>query len=182
MWFFDRVSSLWTLTKQTWQSISKRFNTSNQLFAFLRVCIFKMFASFFLFVAKVDCFPWRKKVCVIVLFCCPGELFWGLRGSIRILVGGPWGPIGNSLGSLPLGFFFGGPSFLGFWEHPKVKFSKSRPCFKSIWVFYILVLGFTASCSIVPWIKFNSIEWDFYFYLGFYFCKLFDFFPITFEV
>ena len=157
-------------------------------------------------------FQWRKKVCVIVLFVaqvacfafskclhhfsfhCPNGLFWDLRGSIRILVGGPWGPIGNSLGSLPLGFFWGSLFFLGLWEHPKFRgslffgttlewnVSKSRPCYKSIWVFYILVLGFTASCSIVPWIKFNSIEWDFYFYLGFYFCKLFDFFFITFEV
>ena len=144
------------------------------------LCIFKMFASFFFLLLKWLALHFRN-VCIIFLFVAQmgffgtsgGQLgFWleGLGAQLGIL----WDP--SRLGS------FGGPSFLGFWEHPKVKFSKSRPCFKSIWVFYILVLGFTASCSIVPWIKFNSIEWDFYFYLGFYFCKLFDFFFITFEV
>ena len=117
------------------------------------LCIFSNVCIIFLFVAKVACFPWRKKVCVIVLFCCPGGLFWGLRGSIRILVGGPWGPIGNSLGSLPLGFFWGSLFFLGLWEHPKFRgslffgttlewiFLKVDPV-KSIWVFLNSSFGF----------------------------------------
>ena len=54
-------------------------------------------------------------------FLLPWWAFLGPQGSIWILVGGHWGPIGNSLGSLPLGFFWGSLFFLGLWEHPKFR-------------------------------------------------------------
>ena len=69
----------------------------------------------------------------------------------------------------------GGPSFLGIWEHPKfwgvplfwddprVKFcifflkSLKIDLVKSIWVFLnLIVLGFTATSRIAPWIKFKT--------------------------
>ena len=59
----------------------------------------------FSFLAQVACFAFSK---------C-------LHHFSGILVGGPWGPIGNSLGSLPLGFFWGSLFFLGLWEHPKFR-------------------------------------------------------------
>ena len=105
-----------------------------------------------LFVAQVACFAFSK--CLHHFsFHCPNGLFWDLRGSIRILVGGPWGPIGNSLGSLPLGFFWGSLFFLGLWEHPKFRgslffgttlewiFLKVDPVI-SIWVFLNFCFGF----------------------------------------
>ena len=66
----------------------------------------------------------EKKVCVIVLFVAQVACFAFskcLHHFSGILVGGPWGPIGNSLGSLPLGFFWGSLFFLGLWEHPKFR-------------------------------------------------------------
>ena len=66
---------------------------------------FQMFASFFFSLPK-----WLA----LHLFKC-------LHHFSGILVGGPWGPIGNSLGSLPLGFFWGSLFFLGLWEHPKFR-------------------------------------------------------------
>ena len=98
-----------------------------------------------------------------------------------VFAGGPWGPIGNSLGFLPIGFFWGVPLF---WDDPRVKFciffSKVDPFFLMNRSFRIFVLGFTASSKLAPWIKFNSIEWNFNFYLGFYFYKLFELFQFTF--
>ena len=107
---------------------------------------------------RVFCFwfPWRKKVCVIVLFVAQVACFAFskcLHHFSGILVGGPWGPIGNSLGSLPLGFFWGSLFFLGLWEHPKFRgslffgttlewiFLKVDPV-KSIWVFLNFSFGF----------------------------------------
>jgi len=64
----------------------------------------KRFASLF-FSVQVACFAFSK---------C-------LHHFSGILVGGPWGPIGNSLGFLPHGFFWGSLFFLGLWEHPKFR-------------------------------------------------------------
>ena len=155
-----------------------------------------MFASFFFFVAQVACFASFQNVCIIFLFVAQMACFAFskcLHHFSGILVGGPWGPIGNSLGSLPLGFFWGSLFFLGLWEHPKFRGSlffgttlewnfasfKGRPLInRSI---RNKGLGFTASSKIAPWIKFNSIEWNFYSYLAFYFYKLFEFLSIAFE-
>ena len=67
----------------------------------------------FLFIAKVACFPWQKKGLRHCSFLLPLWAFSGPQGVNWILVGGHWGPIGNSLGSLPHGFFWGVPLFSG---------------------------------------------------------------------
>ena len=96
-------------------------------FLFLVSMTKKRFASLFFSLPKWLALHFQN-VCIIFLFIAQmgffgtsgGQLgFWleGLGAQLGIL----WDP--SRLGS------FGGPSFLGFWEHPKVKFSKSRPCF-----------------------------------------------------
>ena len=79
-------------------------------------------------------------------FRCPNGLFCIFSKCLHhfsgILVGGPWGPIGNSLGSLPLGFFFWGvPPFRDFGYTLKWSFLKVDPVL-SIWVFLISSFGF----------------------------------------
>ena len=89
-----------------------------------RFASFQMFASFFIFVAQVACFA-SFQMFASFFFSLPKwlalHLFKCLHHFSGILVGGPWGPIGNSLGSLPLGFFWGSLFFLGLWEHPKFR-------------------------------------------------------------
>ena len=82
---------------------------------------FQMFASFFFSLPKWLAFHDKKKVCVIVLFCCPCGLFRDLRGSIGFWLEG----IGARLGILwdpsRMGSFGGSLFFLGLWEHPKFR-------------------------------------------------------------
>ena len=119
------------------------------------VCIFSNVCIIFLFVAQVACFA---------SFQMFASFFWNF--GWRAL-----GPDWEFSGIPPAWVLLGGSLFfLGLWEHPKFRgslffgttlewnVSKSRPCYKSIWVFYILVLGFTASCSIAPWIKFKTLQ------------------------
>jgi hypothetical protein len=143
---------------------------------------------------RVFCFwfPWRKKVCVIVLFVAQVACFAFskcLHHFSGILVGGPWGPIGNSLGSLPLGFFWGSLFFLGLWEHPKFRgslffgttlewiFLKVDPVI-SICVFLNFSFGFH---GYRPVKNMSQNLQDSVISILFFCYKLFDFLSITFE-
>ena len=173
----------------------------NVCIIFLFVAQVACFASFqnvciiFLFVAQMAWFPWRKKkrVCVIVLFIAQVGLFGTSGGQLGFWLEGLGGRLGILWDPSRLGSFGGSLFFLGLWEHPKFRGSlffgttlewnfasfKGRPLInRSI---RNKGLGFTASSKIAPWIKFNSIEWNFYFYLAFYFYKLFEFLSIAFE-
>ena len=70
--------------------------------------------------------------CSFLLF---GGLLWVLGGQLGFWLEGPGARLGI-LGIPPAWVLFGGLSFLGFWEHPKMKFSsKSRPCVINLGLF-----------------------------------------------
>ena len=138
---------------------------------FQNVCII------FLFVAQVACFAFSK--CLHHFsFRYPNGLFWDLRGSIRILVGGPWGPIGNSLGSLPLGFFLGVPLFWDFGNTLKWSFLKVDPVLNQygsfiswFWVSWPHVQSYRGSNS-------TQLSEIFIFIWAFTFASSLTFFPL----